>query len=146
MRKMQDFIVKGKKVFVGLEDSKKTWKVCVRCEQMVVHETSMPAEYSNLISYLHNSFQECEIKVMYEAGFRGFGLYDLLMRDEIACVVTPPHKVTLPKSSRVKTDKIDARRLALTLENGDFSPFERGEPRPGEPPNMMFYAPPTPVV
>ena len=30
MRKMQDFVVEGKSVFVGLEDSKRTWKLCVR--------------------------------------------------------------------------------------------------------------------
>jgi hypothetical protein len=36
-RKVQDFIVKGKEIFVGLEDSKKTWKIAVRCEKMVIH-------------------------------------------------------------------------------------------------------------
>jgi transposase len=44
MRKMQEYIVKGNKIFIGLEDSKKTWKVCVRCEGMIVHETDMPAK------------------------------------------------------------------------------------------------------
>jgi transposase len=42
---MQDFIVKGKQIFVGLEDSKRTWKLCVRCGGMIVHETSLPADY-----------------------------------------------------------------------------------------------------
>jgi hypothetical protein len=32
-RKVQDFVVKGKEVFVGLEDSKKTWKLAVRCDK-----------------------------------------------------------------------------------------------------------------
>ena len=52
MRKVQNFIVKGKQIFIGLEDSKRMWKLCVRCEGMIVHETSMPAEYDNLWSYL----------------------------------------------------------------------------------------------
>jgi len=39
MKKKQDWIVAGKAVFVGLEDSKRTWKLCVRAEGMVVHET-----------------------------------------------------------------------------------------------------------
>jgi len=30
MRRMQNFIVTGKHIFVGLEDSKRSWKVCVR--------------------------------------------------------------------------------------------------------------------
>jgi hypothetical protein len=30
--KVQEFVVKGKGVFVGLEDSKKTWRLAVRSE------------------------------------------------------------------------------------------------------------------
>ena len=51
MRKIQDFVLKGKQIFVGLEDSKKTWKVCVRSGRIVVNEVSMPAEYENLRNY-----------------------------------------------------------------------------------------------
>lgn len=120
MRKMQDYIVKGKEIFVGLEDSKKTWKVAVRCEKMLIHEASMPTEYQNLITYLRNKYPECRISLLYEAGFHGFWLHDLLMKDGIPCVVVPPHTVTQEKTSRVKTDKIDARRLAQNLENGDY--------------------------
>ena len=37
MRKMQKFIVKDNRIFVGLEDSKRQWKVCVRCDGIIVH-------------------------------------------------------------------------------------------------------------
>jgi transposase len=120
MKKMQEFIVKGKRIFVGLEDSKKTWKVCVRSEKMVVDEASMPAEYEVLKAYFNNRFPMCEIKVMYEAGFQGFWLHDMLEEDGIDCIVTPANKVTWAKDDRVKTDKRDARRLAQNLENGDY--------------------------
>jgi len=108
MRKMQEYIVKSNRIFIGLEDSKRTWKVCVRCEGVVVHEASMPAKYEVLRSYLEKRFPECTIKVMYEAGFQGFWLHDLLVKDGIECVVTPPNKVSCPKSDRVKTDRRDA--------------------------------------
>ena len=120
MRKMQEYILKGNMIFVGLEDSKRTWKVCVRSTRMVVDETSMPAEYEVLRAYLLNKFPECEIKVIYEAGFQGFWLHDMLEEDGIDCVVTPANKVTCAKDDRVKTDKRDARRLAQNLENGDY--------------------------
>ncbi len=48
MKKMQRTIVEGKSIFIGLEDSKRTWKLCVRCEGMIVHETSLPTDYFNL--------------------------------------------------------------------------------------------------
>ena len=57
---------------------------------------------------------------MYEAGFSGFWLHDLLKEDGIDCIVTPANKVTYAKDDRVKTDKRDARRLAKNLENGDY--------------------------
>jgi transposase len=120
MRKMQEFIVKGKSIFIGLEDSKRTWKVCIRCNGMIVHETRMPTEYENLLSYLRNRYPDCEIRVIYEAGFGGFWLHDLLKSDGIDCVVTPAHKVTQEKVNKVKTDRVDARRLALNLENNDY--------------------------
>lgn len=120
MSKVQDFIVKGKQIFVGLEDSKRTWKLCVRCEGLVIHETSMPAKYDDLRRYFQGRYPCCQITVMYEAGFGGFWLHDCLVSDGIACVVTPAHLVTQEKVSSVKTDRIDARRLARNLENGDY--------------------------
>jgi transposase len=119
-RIVQDFVVKGKEVFVGLEDSKTTWKIAVRSEKMLVHQTAMEAEYSVLKKYFDNRFPECTFHVMYEAGFKGFNLHDRLTEDNIGCVVIPPHLVTEPKVNKVKTDKRDARRLAYILENHDY--------------------------
>lgn len=115
-----DYIAKGKEVFVGLEDSKKTWKIDVRSEGREIHYTAMPARYAGLREYLKGKFPECAITVIYEAGFKGFGLHDQLVSDGIKCVVTPPNKVTQEKDCRVKTDKVDARRLATVLEKGDY--------------------------
>ena len=61
MSKMQEYIVKNNRIFVGLEDSKRTWKVCVRCNRMIVHQTSMPTKYDNLRNYLKNQYPGCEI-------------------------------------------------------------------------------------
>jgi transposase len=119
-RKMINYIVKGKKVYVGLEDSKRTWKLSVRCEGMEVHFISFEARYSVLRDYLRNNYPDCDIIVIYEAGFKGFGLYDKLTEDGIGCIVTPPNKVTQEKNTKIKTDKIDARRLATVLEKDDY--------------------------
>ena len=87
---------------------------------MIVHETSMPARYEVLRNYFHNKFPECQIRVMYEAGFRGFELHDQLVVDGWECVVTPPHTVTEEKCQRQKNDRTDCRRLAKNLENKDY--------------------------
>ena len=119
-KKLSQEILRNKEVFIGLEDSKKTWVLCARSDGMIIHETSMPADYEVLRKYFHNHFPECKIKVMYEAGFRGFELHDQLVADGWECVVTPPHTVTQEKCQRKKNDRIDCRRLAKNLENNDY--------------------------
>jgi transposase len=109
-----------KKIFVGLEDSRKTWSLCVRSGGTIVHETSMPARYEVLSNYFYNKFPECQIQVMYEAGFRGFELHDQLVADGWECIVTPPHTVTEEKCQRKKNDRTGCRRLAKNLENRDY--------------------------
>lgn len=120
MQTLQKHILKSKEIFVGLEDSKLTWKICVRSNKMIVHETRMPATYDVLKAYFENCFPDCKINLIYEAGFRGFSLYDQLVNDGVSCVVTPPHTVTEEKNNKVKTDKRDAKRLSKNLENNDY--------------------------
>ena len=120
MRQLKPYIVKDRNIYIGLEDSKVNWKLCVRSDDRIIHETSMPAKYPVLKSYLLNKFPGCKIKLLYEAGFRGFNLYDKLTEDNIECIVTPPGKVTEEKNSRQKSDKRDCRRLAKILEINDY--------------------------
>jgi transposase len=119
--KRTNWILRQEKIFVGLEDSKKTWTLCVRSGGVIVHETSMPAKYEGLRNYFRNKFPDCDIEVMYEAGFRGFGLHDQLVADGWDSIVTPPHTVTEEKVQRKKNDRTDCRRLAKNLENGDYA-------------------------
>jgi transposase len=120
VKKKSQYILRNEKVFVGLEDSKKTWQLCVRSGGIIVHETSMPAQFEVLRNYFNNRFPECQIQVIYEAGFRGFELHDQLEMAGWNCIVTPPHTVTQEKCQRKKNDRTDCRRLAKNLENGDY--------------------------
>ena len=120
MKKITQTILENQKIFVGLEDSKRTWKLCVRAQNMIVFQGAIPAAFNNLRSFFLNKFPRCIVKVIYEAGFSGFWLHDLLRKEGISCVVTPPNMVTEEKCNRVKTDKVDARRLALVLEKDDY--------------------------
>lgn len=120
MRKICKIIAERQDVFVGLEDSKRTWKLNVRVQRRCVARISMPTNYSQLLNYFKEHYPSCRINVIYEAGFQGFWLHDNLMKDGIKCVVTPPHTVTEEKNSLIKTDGIDSARLAQNLENGDY--------------------------
>jgi len=120
MNNIMNYTAENQEIFIGLEDSKKTWKVCARSNKVTVNEASMPAEYEVLKNYFNNKFPGCTIHVIYEAGFRGFELHDQLKADGYDCIVTPPHTVTQEKTQRQKNDRIDCRRLARNLESGDY--------------------------
>jgi len=56
------------------------------------------------------------MKVVYEAGPTGFGLYRHLVDQGIACVAAAPSKLQRPAGDRVKTDARDAAHLARLLK------------------------------
>ena len=56
------------------------------------------------------------VKVTYEAGPTGFGLYRHLVDHGISCVVAAPSKLQRPAGDRVKTDARDAELLARLLK------------------------------
>ena len=58
MKKQTGYVLQDSKVFIGLEDSKKTWKLCVRSGGIAIAETAMPAQYE----VLHNYCQGWAIK------------------------------------------------------------------------------------
>jgi transposase len=120
MKKMQTYKLKGKKVFIGIDVSKRKYSLNVRSEKMMVEQLNMPADYEVLGNHLRNKYPLCDISVMYEAGFSGFGLHDFLTDQGYQCIVTPPTSVTMEKVDKKKCDTRDAARLAKNLENGDY--------------------------
>jgi transposase len=120
MKTKMNYILTDEKIFVGLEDSKRTWKICVRSGGHIVSEKSMPSSCNNLLRFLEHYFPNCSTTLIYEAGFHGFTLHDQLLDEDIKSVVIPPHLVTEEKSNKVKTDKRDAKRLAKILETHDY--------------------------
>ena len=59
------------------------------------------------------------LRVCYEAGPTGFGLYRLLRSMGVACDVVAPSLIPKAPGDRVKTDKRDARRLARLHRAGE---------------------------
>src|SRR2546429_1834898 len=58
------------------------------------------------------------LRVCYEAGPTGFGLYRLLRSMGVCCDVVAPSLIPRSPGNRVKTDKRDARRLATLHRSG----------------------------
>jgi len=116
MAKIDLTIVRDQAVFVGIDVSLRSYAVAVRSGGALVYRCTVPSRYEHLRS-LWSRLPGCRIHAVYEAGFSGFGLYDAMRQDGIDATVTPPSKV--PRSGdRVKTDRLDAQKLAAELEHG----------------------------
>lgn len=62
------------------------------------------------------------IRVVYEAGPTGFGLFRALSQAGIVCTVAAPSKITRAPGDRVKTDARDALLLARLQRMGEITP------------------------
>jgi transposase len=109
-------LVRGKEVYIGVDVHKESWYVTARVDEEEVFHGRIPSQYHALRRLL-DQFQECQVKVAYEAGPCGFGLYDKLTEDGIETLVVPPSLIPIESGNRVKTDKRDSRKLSKLLEN-----------------------------
>lgn len=62
-----------------------------------------------------------EVRCVYEAGVNGFHLYRVLRERGIRCDVAAPSLTPKKPGERVKTNKIDARNLAIRHRSGDLT-------------------------
>jgi transposase len=64
-------------------------------------------------------FSEKRIAFVYEAGPTGFGLYGDLVNQGYVCLVVAPTHISRSPADRVKTNRIDSRKLAEKLRGGE---------------------------
>ena len=63
-----------------------------------------------------------DLKVCYEAGPTGFVLARHLIGLGVDCILCSPSKTEGLHKGKVKTDKIDAQKIARLFKNGDITP------------------------
>ncbi len=112
-----DVLARSARVYMGIDVHSRSWHVTALVEDERVFSGTVPADYGALKALLER-FEDCEVRVGYEAGSCGFGLYDALERDGIRCIVTPPSLLPVEKGNRVKTDRRDSLKLARLLQAG----------------------------
>lgn len=77
----------------------------------------IPHDLNTLVKALKDLSPRSKLKVAYEAGPTGFGMYEKLKSAGFECFVVAPSRV--PSQGRSKTDAEDAMRLARFLRSGD---------------------------
>ena len=110
-------------IYTGMDVHKDTYSLCSYDAQdnVMFSETTVKAETASVLSYIKSidkRYSDDDVMIVcgYEAGPTGFSLCRQLQKKNISCVVMAP--TSLPKApdeKKRKTDKGDARSLALHL-------------------------------
>jgi len=109
----------GQRIDVGLDVHKKSWKVVISTKYGLYKSFSQDPDPDRLAKYLLRTFPGGQYHVVYEAGCFGFWIQHQLQELGIHCIVTHPGDVpTTDKQKKRKTDRIDARKLAMELRAG----------------------------
>jgi transposase len=110
----------GQQIYVGMDVHKKSWSISILTDQFEHKTFSQPPEVGVLVNYLKRNFPGAVYKSVYEAGFSGFWIHDRLQEQGVQCLVVNPADVPTKEKERAgKTDRVDCRKLARSLRNGE---------------------------
>jgi len=119
-----------KTIYMGLDVHKSTYSITVLCDGEIVKRDKIIAEPAVLLEYCRK-FKGARIKSAYEAGFCGFHLHRILVKEGIENIVVHPASIEIGSRDVVKTDKRDSLKIATQLAAGRLScvfiPTERRE-------------------
>lgn len=118
MSKVKQLCFAGQTIFCGIDVHKASWRVNIRTEEFELEDYSQPPCEKVLLNHLRKRYPGADYKIVYEAGFCGFGLHRLLKKSGVDCMVVNPSDVPCSdKDKKRKTDRVDARKLSRELAN-----------------------------
>jgi len=117
-RKRSRFIARDYDVFAGLDVDKRSMSVVFADHDGAQRTLRMAHSATPLLNYVRKHYPGQRVAFAYEAGPTGFGLHDELVRQAYTCVVAAPSKVPRAPGERVKTNRLDSRKLAESLRGG----------------------------
>lgn len=120
MSKVKQLNFDGKTIYCGLDVHKSNWKVNFGMDQKELAGFSQNPDPELLSRYFKKNYPGAEVKVVYEAGFCGFGIQRSLTELGIECIVVNAADVpSSDKERKRKDDKRDARKLRRELSDGE---------------------------
>ncbi len=112
------FIPRDHDVFGGLDVDKKSIAVTFTDHGTMRKSLKLPYSASQLLNYTRKHFPDQRVAFVYEAGPTGFGLHDELTAASHPCLVVSPSMVPTAPGQRVKTNRLDSKKLSEGLRGG----------------------------
>lgn len=105
-------------VFIGMDVDKRSIALTHVDHVGLEKSVKMAYESEMVLSFVRNRFAGKRPAFVYEAGPTGFGLYDDIAAAGYDCLVVSPASVPTARGKRVRTNRLDSRKLALQLRGG----------------------------
>lgn len=106
-------------LYVGIDVHKVRWQVAVYYDGLILSNTSIEGTSDALITHLRKYYGDALFNCVYESGPFGFSLCRSLWAAGMECIVVNPADIPgTDKERKSKTDKVDARKLAMHLAAG----------------------------
>lgn len=109
-------------IYIGNDVDKRSYVLNIRDRYHQLMTKTIPANPQQLYNFTKRQFPDRRVVIGYEAGPTGFGLYDYLLSHSLPCVMISPASIPKPANQRVKTNRLDARKLSSMLAEGGFKP------------------------
>ena len=120
MSKVKTLSFEGETICVGLDVHKTNWKVHSRMRDVYLNAFCQDPIREILSDHFKKNYPGAKIKVVYEAGFCGFGIQRSLTELGIECIVVNAADVpSSDKERKRKDDKRDAHKLSRELADGN---------------------------
>lgn len=108
----------GTPVSIAIDVSRTKLVYCVRWNDTEQRRLSTPAELRHLQAVV-GQYRDCQLQVAYEACGFGYEAAWWLQEQQVAVTVIAPSRVERAPGLGVKTDRLDAGKLARKLEKGE---------------------------
>jgi transposase len=116
---------KNQDFYIGIDVHKKQWTICIISMNMLLKKyQSIDPQPSALLKYLQRHYPDGNYFAAYESGFSSFWAARQLNNLGIICMVVHPPDVPSSQKERLnKNDRVDSRKIARSLSNGDLIPI-----------------------
>ncbi len=119
MNKVNQLSFAGETICCGLDAHLTNWKINLLMGGMEISRFSQNPDPELLYKHLQKNYPDAKFKVVYEAGFCGFGIQRSLTKLGVECIVVNAADVpTSDKEHKRKDDKRDAAKLSRELSKG----------------------------
>lgn len=116
-------------VFGGLDVDHHSIAATFTDHQRLMQSLRLPYSAPQLLNYVRKHFPGQRLAFVYEAGPTGFGLYDELVAAGHVCLVVAPPMVPRAPGQRVKTNRLDSRKLSTALRGGELKGIHVPSPK-----------------